>query len=77
MLLSILLTLILTYLPRSFAHKMEKAMKRFSIGNETFISSLTDQLLGYDTLYYSNKKEMLSIKCGEVIKNLFLKNSIY
>lgn len=52
-------------------------MKRFSIGNETFISSLTDQLLGYDTLYYSNKKEMLSIKCGEVIKNLFLKNSIY
>lgn len=48
-------------------------MKRFSIGNETFISSLTDQLLGYDTLYYSNKKEMLSIKCGEVIKKFILK----
>ena len=76
-LLSILLTLILTYLPRSFAHKMEKAMKRFSIGNETFISSLTDQLLGYDTLYYSNKKEMLSIKCGEVIKKFIFEKIVF
>ena len=76
-LLSILLTLILTYLPRSFAHNMEKAMKRFSIGNETFISSLTDQLLGYDTLYYSNKKEMLSIKCGEVIKKFIFEKIVF
>lgn len=76
-LLSILLTLILTYLPRSFAHKMEKAMKRFSIGNETFISSLTDQLLGYDTLYYSNKKEMLPIKCGEVIKKFIFEKIVF
>ena len=76
-LLSILLTLILTYLPRNFAHKMEKAMKRFSIGNETFISSLTDQLLGYDTLYYSNKKEMLSIKCGEVIKKFIFEKIVF
>ena len=76
-LLSILLTLILTYLPRSFAHKMEKAMKRFSICNETFISSLTDQLLGYDTLYYSNKKEMLSIKCGEVIKKFIFEKIVF
>lgn len=76
-LLSILLTLILTYLPRSFAHKMEKAMKRFSMGNETFISSLTDQLLGYDTLYYSNKKEMLSIKCGEVIKKFIFEKIVF
>ena len=66
-LLSILLTLILTYLPRSFAHKMEKAMKRFSIG----------QLLGYDTLYYSNKKEMLSIKCGEVIKKFIFEKIVF
>ena len=76
-LLSILLTLILTYLPRSFAHKMEKAMKRFSIGNETFISSLTDQLLGYDTLYYSNKKEMLSIKCEELIIKFKYDNIVF
>ena len=52
-------------------------MKRFSIGNETFISSLTDQLLGYDTLYYSNKKEMLSIKCGEVIKKFIFEKIVF
>ncbi|KGR72458.1 ATP-binding cassette domain-containing protein [Streptococcus phocae subsp. salmonis] len=68
--LTIILTVMLTYLPRSFAVKMERAMEQFSKGNETFISSLTDQLTGYDALYYANKKTMLPIKSGEIIKTL-------
>lgn len=48
-------------------------MKRFSIGNETFISSLTDQLLGYDTLYYSNKKRCYQLNVRGNKKFIFEK----
>ncbi|MGT2667041.1 ATP-binding cassette domain-containing protein [Streptococcus rifensis] len=58
-LLTLVLTLVLTYLPRPFASKMESYAGQFSIANERFLSGLTDQLSGYKTLYYANRKETL------------------
>ena len=67
--LTILLTICLTYLPKPFAAKMQHFMSLFSTANEELISALNDQLSGYKTLYYSNKKSTLSIQTTKIIRN--------
>ncbi|WP_073686836.1 ATP-binding cassette domain-containing protein, partial [Streptococcus salivarius] len=67
--LTILLTICLTYLPKPFATKMQHFMSLFSTANEELISGLNDQLSGYKTLYYSNKKPTLLIQNTKIIRN--------
>lgn len=67
--LTILLTICLTYLPKPFATKMQNFMSIFSTANEELVSGLNDQLSGYKTLYYSNKKPTLLIQTTKIIRN--------
>lgn len=67
--LTILLTICLTYLPKPFAAKIQHYMSLFSTANEELISGLNDQLSGYKTLYYSNKKPTLLIQTTKIIRN--------
>lgn len=65
---TILLTLLLTYLPRPFASKMENLMGNFSNANENLISELTDYLTGYKDLYYSDRKLSLIVQIKKTIQ---------
>lgn len=67
-LLTLLLTLALTYLPRPFANKMEQLIGHFSVANEHLISGLTDRLTGYKDLYYANAKSTLSSQVKVIVQ---------
>lgn len=65
--LTIVLTVLLTFLPRPFAKKMEVYMAGFSTANEALISGLSDQLEGYEALYYTGRKVTLRSQIQKVI----------
>lgn len=58
-LLTIVLTVVLTYLPRPFSKRMETLMEQFSKGNASFVEGISDQLSGYSALYYAGEKQRL------------------
>ncbi|MBM7635213.1 ATP-binding cassette domain-containing protein [Streptococcus saliviloxodontae] len=66
--LTLVLTLLLTYLPRPFAGKMEKLMGNFSTANENLISGLSDYLTGYKDLYYADSKFSLTKQIKTIIQ---------
>jgi len=67
--LTIGLTLALTYLPQPFAKKMEQVMGDFSIANEGFVAAMNDQLAGYSTLYYAGRKQVISLQFLKIMRH--------
>lgn len=67
--LTIGLTLALTYLPQPFAKRMERVMGDFSIANENFVAGMTDQLEGYSTLYYASQKQVISQQFLKIMRH--------
>ena len=74
-LLTIFLTLLVTYLPSLFSKKAESYMKQFSQANETLLAGFNDYLSGYQDLYYANRKGILLEKIRAVNK-VFVKEKI-
>lgn len=74
-LLTIVLTVALTYLPRPFSKKIESLMGTFSKANESFVSGISDQLSGYSALYYAGKKNQLMRQIKK-ITDYFVKEQV-
>lgn len=64
--LTLLLTLLVTYLPSLFTKKAESYMREFSKANEFLLAGFSDFLTGYKDLYYANRKTSLWDKIKEV-----------
>ena len=76
-LLVILLTLCLTYLPKPFATKMQKAMERFSKANEELVSGISDQLYGYADVYYASRKHIFLRQVKSIVEDYISQKIIY
>lgn len=76
-LLVILLTLCLTYLPKPFATKMKKAMERFSKANEELVSGISDQLYGYADVYYASRKHIFLRQVKSIVEDYISQKIIY
>lgn len=70
---TLLLTVCLTYLPRPFAIKMQEAMNKLSEANDELLSGISDQLSGYSSLYYARRKIMFLSKVQELVQSYILK----
>ncbi|WP_302170605.1 ABC transporter ATP-binding protein [uncultured Streptococcus sp.] len=76
-LLAILLTLCLTYLPKPFATKMQKSMERFSKANEELVSGISDQLYGYADVYYASRKQIFLRQVKSIVEDFISQKIIY
>ncbi|MBF0715933.1 ATP-binding cassette domain-containing protein [Gemelliphila palaticanis] len=74
--ITILGTLILIYLPKVFDKKIQEVGIEVTKGNERYVSSVEETILGYDTYLSINKLKAIPSKIVEasnVLKSIFIK----
>lgn len=61
MLITVTLSLVLTFIPNLLTNRISEATKTYSTNNSEFLSRIHDILTGYETLYYlGNKKRIVN-----------------
>lgn len=66
---TLVLALVMTFAPRPFMAKMATLTEKFSQANEHLLGGLNDQLAGYRTLFFANKKSTFVARIKAIVKH--------